>query len=159
LTNPIDPVRLSPVLTASATQVVEAAGKLGLEGVIGKRRESIYEPGQRSGAWIKQRINNQQEFVVGGYIPGAQGFDALLVGVYGGKSLLFAAIVRNGFVPRDREELFPGIKRLATAGCPFANLPGKKASRWGTALTAEKMLECRWVTAEARRPSSICGVD
>ena len=43
--------------------------KLGLEGVVGKRIDSIYEPGERSGAWIKLRANLEQEFVIGGYIP------------------------------------------------------------------------------------------
>jgi hypothetical protein len=56
--------------------------KHGLEGVVGKRTDSHYEPGERSGAWLKLRTNLEQEFVVGGYIPGARGFDALLVGVY-----------------------------------------------------------------------------
>ena len=53
--------------------------KLGLEGVVGKRIGSVYEPGGRSGAWIKHRANMEQEFVIGGCIPGAHGFDALLV--------------------------------------------------------------------------------
>jgi ATP-dependent DNA ligase len=70
------------LLRAPSGQVVEAVRKLGLEGVVGKRIDSIYEPGERSGAWIKHRTNQEQEFVIGGYIPGARGFDALLVGVY-----------------------------------------------------------------------------
>ena len=81
--------------------------KLGLEGVVGKRIDSVYEPGERSGAWIKPRANMEQEFVVGGYIPGAPGFDALLIGVYEKKELIFFAKVKNGFVPRIRDELFP----------------------------------------------------
>jgi ATP-dependent DNA ligase len=74
-------VRLSPLLQASSGHVLEAVRKLGLEGVVGKRLGSIYEPGERSGAWIKHRANLEQEFVIGGYIPGVRGFDALLVGV------------------------------------------------------------------------------
>ena len=89
-------------------QVLEAVRKLGLEGVVGKRIDSIYEPGERSGAWIKLRANLGQEFVVGGYIPGARGFDALLVGVYEKKELNFVAKVKNGFVPRIRDETRPG---------------------------------------------------
>ena len=82
LAAPEDPLRLSPLLQASAGDVLEAVRKLGLEGVVGKRIGSIYEPGKRSGAWIKHRTNRDQEFVVGGYVPGSHGFDALLVGVY-----------------------------------------------------------------------------
>ena len=148
-----DPLRLSPLLRASSAQVLDAVRKLGLEGVVGKRINSLYEPGERSGAWIKHRTNREQEFVIGGYIPGAHGFDALLVGVYENKELLFVAKVKNGFVPRVRDEISPTLKRLRAAQCPFTNLPEKRASRWGESLTAEKMAQCRWVT-----PKLVCQV-
>jgi ATP-dependent DNA ligase len=115
---PKDPVRLSPLLQVPSGDVLEAVRKLGLEGVVGKRLGSTYEPGERSGAWIKLRANREQEFVIGGYIPGARGFDALLVGVYEKKHLIFAAKVKNGFVPRIRDEIFPLLKALQTAQCP-----------------------------------------
>ena len=71
--------------------MLEAVPKLCLEGVVGKRLGSRYEPGERSRPWIKLRTNLEQEFVIGGYIPGARGFDALLVGVYEKKELIFVA--------------------------------------------------------------------
>jgi hypothetical protein len=58
-----------------------------------------------------------------GYIPGARGFDTLLVGVYENKELIFVAKVKNGFVPRIWDELFPSLKALQTAQCHFRNLP------------------------------------
>src|SRR6185436_6154656 len=119
----------------------------------GKRTGSIYEPGERSGAWIKRRTNRGQEFVIGGYVPGAHAFDSLLVGVYEKKRLHFVAKVRNGFVPRTRDEIFPALKKLRRDECPFTNLPEKKASRWGEVLTAEKMKGCRWV-----KPLLVCQV-
>ena len=115
LPTPEDPLRLSPLLQAPTGQILEAVRKLGLEGVVGKRIGSIYEPGERSGAWIKHRANMEQEFVIGGYVPGARGFDALLVGVYESKQLMFAGKVKNGFVPRIRDELFPSLKALQIA--------------------------------------------
>ena len=127
--------------------------KLGLEGVVGKRLDTIYEPGQRSGAWIKYRTNMEQEFVIGGYLPGARGFDALLVGVYEKKELMFVAKVKNGFVRRIRDELLPALKALEIAQCPFKNLPEKRASRWGESLTVEKMEQCRWL-----KPKLVCQV-
>jgi bifunctional non-homologous end joining protein LigD len=127
--------------------------KLGLEGVVGKRLDSRYEPGQRSGAWIKLRTNLEQEFVIGGYIPGARGFDALLVGVYKTKKFVFVAKVKNGFVLRVRDEIFLALETLQTAKCPFANLPETRALRWGETITAEKMSECRWV-----KPKLVCQV-
>jgi bifunctional non-homologous end joining protein LigD len=146
-------IRLSPILQADSGQVIEAVRKLGLEGVVGKRLDSIYEPGKRSGAWIKHRTNNEQEFVIGGYVPGSRGFDALLVGVYQAKDLFYVAKVKNGFLARTRDELFPQLKRLSIARCPFVNLPEEKSSRWGESLTAEKMKECRWV-----KPRLVCQV-
>ena len=74
-----DPLRLSLLLEASGQHVLEAVRKLGLEGVVAKRKGSVYEPGERSGAWIKQRTDREQEFVIGGYVPGARGFDVLLI--------------------------------------------------------------------------------
>jgi bifunctional non-homologous end joining protein LigD len=153
LTAPKDPVRLSPLLQAPSEQVLEAVRKLGLEGVVGKRIDSTYEPGKRSGAWIKHRTNREQEFVIGGYIPGAHGFDALLVGVYENKKLIFVAKVKDGFVPRIRDEILRALKKLIATHCPFVNLPEKRASRWGESLTAEKMNQCRWVT-----PKLVCQV-
>jgi ATP-dependent DNA ligase len=106
-----------------------------------------------SGAWIKLRNSMEQEFVIGGYIPGARGFDALLVGVYEKRELILVAKVKNGFVPRILDEVFPALKALQTAQCPFKNLPEKKASRWGESLTADKLQQCRWV-----RPRLVCQI-
>ncbi len=148
-----DPLRLSPLLDAPPGQILEAVQKLGLEGVVGKRSSSLYEAGERSGAWIKRRINREQEFVIGGYVPGARGFDSLIVGVYEKKKLIYVAKVKDGFVPRIRGEIFPALQKLRIDDCPFTNLPEKKASRWGEALTAEKMKDCRWV-----KPNVVCQV-
>ncbi len=147
----VDPLRRSPLLEAPAGQVLDAVRKLGLEGVVGKRNGSLYEPGERSGAWIKQRTNAEQEFVIGGYKPGTRGFDSLLIGVHEGARLNFVARLKNGFVPRLREEIFARFKELQTDKCPFANLPEKKGARRGDALTAEKMKECRWL-----KPKLVC---
>ena len=148
-----DPLRLSPLLEAPAGQVLEAVRKLGLEGVVGKRAGSLYEPGERSGAWIKQRTNAEQEFVIGGYKPGTYRFDSLLVGVYRDGQLHFVARVKNGFVPRLREEIFARFKKLELPRCPFVNLPEKKGVRRGEALTTEKMKEYRWL-----KPKLVCQV-
>ena len=56
---------------------------------------------------------------------------------------MYAARTRNGFTPASRAELFKKIKPLEVKECPFANLPEKKAGRWGAGLTAAKMVECR----------------
>ena len=110
-----------------------------------KRRDSRYEPGLRSGAWQKMRVNQGQAFVIGGYTVGSGTFDALIVGYYEGDRLVYAARTRNGFTPAVRQKLFEKLRPLETPECPFTNLPEAKSGRWGQGLTAAKMKECRWV--------------
>jgi ATP-dependent DNA ligase len=57
--------------------------------------------------------------------------------------------VRGGLTPANRREVFEKIKHLATAKCPFVNLPQTGPGRWGPGLTAEKMKECVWLRPEA----------
>jgi bifunctional non-homologous end joining protein LigD len=116
-----------------------------LEGVIAKRVDSIYEPGLRSGLWVKHRLNRSQDFVIGGYVPSHLGVDSIVIGVYRGKELHYSARVRAGFVPLIRRQVFEKIKSLQIAKCPFVNLPEKNAGRWGQSLIAEKMKECVWI--------------
>jgi bifunctional non-homologous end joining protein LigD len=140
-----DPIRYSPILEASLPDLIRSVKAQGLEGLVAKRRDSRYEPGLRSGAWQKMRVNRGQEFVIAGYTPSLKDFDALVIGYYEGNKLIYAARTRNGFTPASRAELFKKIKPLEIEECPFANLPEKKAGRWGAGLTAAKMLECRWL--------------
>jgi DNA ligase D-like protein (predicted ligase) len=137
--------RFSESFQVTADQMVSAVRSQGLEGVVAKCRNSSYEPGRRSGAWVKMRIGGGQEFVVGGYTPSSKNFDALLVGYYVGDALMFAAKVRNGFVPAMRDTLFQQFKKLRTKTCPFANLPESAKGRWGEGLTAADMEKCIWL--------------
>ena len=59
----------SQELPGAVSAIVEAVRGLGLEGVVAKRKDSLYEPGERSDAWQKLKLENQQEFVIGGYRP------------------------------------------------------------------------------------------
>ena len=138
-----EPIRYSPVLRASLEGLIESVKEQGFEGLVAKRRDSKYESGLRSGAWQKMRVNQGQELVIAGYTPSPKNFDALVIGYYEGNKLMYAARTRNGFTPASRAELFKKIKPLEIKECPFANLPKRKAGRWGAGLTAAKMAECR----------------
>ena len=140
-----DPIRYSPILEASLADLIRSVKAQGLEGLVAKRRDSKYEPGLRSGAWQKMRVNQGQEFVIAGYTPSLKNFDALVIGYYERAKLIYAARTRNGFTPASRAELFKKLKPLEIKECPFANLPENKAGRWGEGLTATKMVECRWL--------------
>jgi ATP-dependent DNA ligase len=140
-----EPARESPQLDASLGDIVKAVRAHGFEGVVAKRLDSRYEPGQRSGAWRKMRIDQAQEFVIGGYTPGPRNFDALIFGYYEGGRLLYAARTRSGFTPASRADLYRRLRLLEIPECPFSNLPEPRGGRWGQGLTAEKMKECRWL--------------
>ena len=97
-----EPVRYSSQLNASLKDLIQSVKAQGLEGLVAKRRDSKYEPGLRSGAWQKMRVNQGQEFVIAGYTPSPKNFDALVIGYYDGGKLIYAARTRNGFAPASR---------------------------------------------------------
>lgn len=63
-------IALSESIDATPAELINVVKEFGFEGVIAKRKNSCYEPGKRSGAWLKYKVNKSQEFVIGGYTPG-----------------------------------------------------------------------------------------
>ena len=100
----------------AAVVLVQSAKAQRFEGLVAKRIDSPYEPGLRSGAWQKMRVNRGQEFVIGGYTMGGNPFDALIFGYYEGDRLLYAARTRSGFTSATRAHLFKRFKGLETRG-------------------------------------------
>ena len=140
------PILRSAPLPGSPEQIEQAVRDAGLEGVVAKRVDSLYQPGRRSPSWIKVRFSKRQEFVVGGYTPGSKTFDSVLVGYFAGRRLMYAGKVRAGFTPRTRAELHERIMKAPLAACPFVNLPNSTGkSHWGEGITAEEMPQLRWV--------------
>lgn len=146
---PSDHIAISEVSNQTAAQMLKFVRSHGLEGIVAKRADSVYQPGLRTGLWSKHRINMEQEFVIGGYTPGTNGIDALVIGFYEGNELRYVSRVRAGFVPATRRAVFEELKGFKAQKCPFINLPEKQAGRWGQGLTAEKMKECVWLRPEA----------
>lgn len=149
-------LRYSASLEGNAAHLVKQARKLGLEGFIAKRKDSVYESGRRSGAWVKLKLHQQQEFVIGGSTPPSgsrQHFGALLVGYQGDKGLCFAGKVGTGFNEALLRSLHERFKKLEIPECPFENLPEKKLSRYGHGVTASEMKKCCWL-----KPSLVCQV-
>jgi ATP-dependent DNA ligase len=98
-----DTIRYSETLQASPVELIEAVREQGFEGIVAKRRESLYEPGKRSGAWQKMRVLQSREFVIGGFTPGGRNFDGILIGYYEGPELVYVAEVHAGFTPAVRD--------------------------------------------------------
>jgi ATP-dependent DNA ligase len=144
-----EPARYAAPLDAPLSSLIHAVKTQGFEGLVAKRRDSRYEAGVRTGAWMKMRVNQGQEFVIGGYTIGSKSFDALIFGYYDDAGrLIYAARTRNGFTPASRAQLSKRFRSLETKECPFANLPEARGGRWGQGLTKAKMAGCRWLKPE-----------
>jgi bifunctional non-homologous end joining protein LigD len=141
LKKPPGVIRYSVSFTKDIPELLDGAHKLGLEGLIGKRAGSRYEAGRRTGAWIKIKLHQEQEFVIGGYTEpegSRKYFGALLVGFYEGKKLKFAGRVGTGFSDKLLRTLFSELNKIRVEKCPFFNLPASGRSRWDQGLTAAR---------------------
>jgi len=140
-------VQSLPVLQGSALQVISAVESFGLEGVVAKRLDSIYMPGEEPGTWLKHRTQQSADFWIGGYL-GSEGkrVDEILVGKREKEGLQFVESVRNGFVPATRASVLDALRHLAEIDCPFVNLPEKKGPH---RMDAEKMRKVHWVKPRA----------
>jgi bifunctional non-homologous end joining protein LigD len=139
------PILLSTPLPGTPQRIEDAVRSAGLEGVVAKRVNSMYEPGRRSHSWVKVKFNRRQEFVIGGYKPAGNLFDSLLVGYFDRRRFFYAGKVRAGLTPRTRAEVFERLREYTIATCPFVNLPNSTGkSHWGEGITAEDMTTLRW---------------
>jgi bifunctional non-homologous end joining protein LigD len=140
-------VRFASHVVGEGITFFEAAHKLGVEGMVAKLRRSRYEPGKRTGAWLKIKIRPEQELVVGGWTPGsgnARDLGAMAVGVYEDGKLQFAGKVGSGFTAAIRADLLRRLKPLVREDPPFDPAPPKDyRGRWGGDLR-----EVTWVEPE-----------
>ena len=127
-------VRLSEHLEGEAHEVLEKACKLGLEGLIGKRADSVYEAG-RTKTWIKLKCRLEQDFVIAGYTAPSgsrSGFGALLLGAYDspGGRLKYAGKVGTGFDEEWLKSLTQRLAALKRPDSPLADPPREKGIQW-----------------------------
>jgi len=144
-------IRLSEELRGSKDELLRVAQEFGLEGLVAKRPNSVYESGRRSGAWVKYKITKAQEFVIGGYtLPeGSRShLGSLLVGYNNPNGLIFAGRVGTGFSDKVLANLYGKFQKLKQSECPFVNLPEKSKGRWGLGITPAMMKRCHWIKPE-----------
>lgn len=141
-------VLLSQSLPGTLNQIILAVREHGLEGVVAKRLDSRYQPGQRSNSWLKLPLKANQDFVIGGFRLDGKRLELILVGYFENKKLLFAGKVHQGLNPANRRALLKILELLAVGKCPFTNLPTSRTGHWGEGVTAEEMGDYIWLNPE-----------
>jgi len=140
-----------------------AACEMGMEGIIGKKADSIYS-GTRNGDWIKLKCDRRQEFVIGGYTLSdkkTSGVSSLLLGVYDGDDLIYAGRAGTGLsesASRELEEKFESIRKTASS---FKLAPEPRANEKITWLEPEMVAEIRfaeWTKDTLLRQASFKGL-
>jgi bifunctional non-homologous end joining protein LigD len=139
--------------------LLEAARRQGLEGIVSKRCDSPYRPGKRTGEWIKTRVWRRQEFVIGGYIPGegrrSKRVGSLLVGYYdkrrsdlrkgGRQKLHFAGGVGSGLKESDLDFLTKELRKRERPDSPFdVGAPTGPKARVAVWCDPELVCEVSW---------------
>ena len=139
------------------------ACEAGLEGIVGKKADSIYS-GARNGDWIKLKCDKRQEFVIGGYTlteKKTSGVSSLLLGIYVGEELAYAGRAGTGLSESDRKELegkFAGLQRMEP---PFQLAPKPRSKEKITWLEPELVAEIKfaeWTEDHLLRQASFKGL-
>ncbi|MDO8736336.1 MAG: DNA ligase D, partial [Thermoleophilia bacterium] len=118
-------IRVSEMIDEQGEAFFEAASANGLEGIMAKRKDSSYQQ-KRSRDWVKLKVINQQEFVIGGYTQprgSRAGFGALLIGYYDGPQLVYAGHVGSGFNEELLEDIYQRMKQIERPDTPFDKEP------------------------------------
>ena len=127
-------IRLSENFDTSATQFLANASKLGMEGIMAKKADSLYVEGERTKEWLKIKANKRHEVVIGGYTQNegsAKTFSSLLVGVYDNGRLDYIGKIGTGFNDQTQKDILAQTKKLVTDRPPFAEIPDlSKPSRF-----------------------------
>ncbi|MEO6718952.1 MAG: DNA ligase D [Ferruginibacter sp.] len=129
-----DTIILSESFDSSGIEFYNSAEKLGLEGIMAKRADSTYVPGDRTRNWLKIKTQTRQEAVIGGFTKNegsAKYFSSLLVGVFENKKLVYTGKIGTGFTDKVQQEMMQQFKPLITKKSPFTFEPDvNKPSRF-----------------------------
>jgi len=129
-----DRVRLSKVFKANGIDFFDAAERMGLEGIIAKKSDSLYSTDRRSKEWLKIKVHKRQEVVIAGFTKNentSKSFSSLLLGVYEKGKLQYVGKVGTGFSDKLQKTMMQQFKSLIIDESPFDLIPDvNKPSRF-----------------------------
>ncbi len=144
-------------LPGDGPEALEYARKQRWEGVVAKKRDATYQPGRRSSSWIKDKIWNTQEVVIGGWRKGeggrSSGIGALMLGIPAEGGLQFVGRVGTGFTEKELTKLKGTLKPLETDESP--SMHGFPSSTPGVSLSSGPSWSARCDTANGH-PTTDC---
>jgi bifunctional non-homologous end joining protein LigD len=146
--------------------LLDATKGLGLEGVVAKRLDSVYEPGRRSRAWLKVKNQNSQEFVIGGWAPGqgtrSTSLGALLIGYYESTEpdarLQYAGRVGTGFTESELSRLLGLLEPRQRDTSPFTPKPRVKEAVFVEPELVAEVRFAEWTSAGIVRAPAYMGL-
>jgi bifunctional non-homologous end joining protein LigD len=160
----------SPAVIGEGRALHASAKQLGLEGIVAKRLNSIYEPGKRSANWLKIKLVRRQEFVIGGWLPETNTTNrigSLLVGYFEPKPLAasraaplrYAGRVGSGLMSEDvQSQLMPLLKKHARPASPFADKLPKWITQFVEPLLVIEVEHRGWTEAGMLRQPAFKGL-
>jgi len=131
-------VQVPPIFDGDLHAAMDTSRALDLEGVVAKRRNSIYQAGRRGGTWLKIKHEHMQEVVIAGWRPGngrrEGGVGSLLLGVNDGDQLRYVGRVGSGFNDHQLDEIQAKLAPLARTTNPMVDVPREDArdAHWVT---------------------------
>jgi bifunctional non-homologous end joining protein LigD len=131
-------IQVPPIFEGDLRAALATADQLQLEGVVAKRRNSIYQPGRRTHTWLKIKLHRAQEVVIGGWRPGQGrrdgGVGSLLMGVPTEAGLHYVGRVGSGFNDRQLDDIQARLEKLSRKTSPFIDVPREDArdAHWVT---------------------------
>lgn len=135
-------------LPGDGAEALEYARSQRWEGVIAKKRDSTYQPGRRSASWVKDKIWNTQEVVIGGWRRGeggrSSGIGALMLGIPADGGLQFVGRVGTGFTDKALKNLKAQLKPLETDESPFNAALSTQDAKGVTFIRPELVGEVRY---------------
>ncbi|MGZ5222370.1 MAG: DNA ligase D, partial [Chitinophagaceae bacterium] len=127
-------IRLSETFDTTATRFLNNAAKMGMEGIMAKKADSIYLEGDRTKAWLKIKANKRHEVVIGGFTQNegsSKTFSSLLAGLYDNGRLDYIGKIGTGFNDKTQKDILAKMKKLVTTKVPFTETPDvNKPSRF-----------------------------
>ena len=131
-------IQVPPIFEGDLRAALETADQLRLEGVVAKRRNSIYQPGRRTHIWLKIKLHRAQEVVIGGWREGqgrrGGGVGSLLMGLPTEAGLHYVGRVGSGFNDRQLDDIQAKLEKLMRKTSPFIDVPREDArdAHWVT---------------------------